>query len=362
MIINRREAMGALFGAGAMLALSNCSSSSSTAGEESPEQSGSSSTNPPLELESNVRDLTLRLWAEPSSAVITTGLTSDVYSFGAEVVEGDPASVAPSGSYLGPTLHVHTGQRVRVTFENRLPDESIVHWHGLVVPQDQDGQPADAVPSGGTYEYDFVIENGPGTYWYHPHPHGKTGEQVYRGLAGLLIVHGAEPSLPSGANDIGLVLQDRTIDEDGKLRYVSGRHDQMAGFVGSTLVTNGVADLTMEVRREPYRVRLLNGANSRTQYLTWSTGDAITAIATDGSLLPEAVAVDGLVITPAQRTDLWIDFSSFEPGQRVELLSADTFVEAGGMMGQGMGQELADEGASGALNLSPAPPMYAVNE
>jgi FtsP/CotA-like multicopper oxidase with cupredoxin domain len=52
-------------------------------------------------------------------------------------------------------------------------------------------------------------------------------------------------------------------------------------------------------------------------------------VATDGNLLPETVSVDGLVITPAQRSDLRIDFSTFEPGQRVQLLAADTFVESG---------------------------------
>ena len=347
MTMNRREALEMFFGAGALLALTSCASDSSEEGEGSTAATlgttaattatTATTSGPPVALEETVRDLTLKLWAEPSTATIIEGLSSDVYSFGAEVVDGDPASVVPSGSYLGPTLHVHTGQRVRVTFENRLPDESIVHWHGLVVPQDQDGQPADVVPSGGSYEYDFIIENDPGTYWYHPHPHAKTGEQVYRGLAGLLIVHGEGPALPSGDNDIALVLQDRTIDPDGQLRYVSDMHDQMAGFVGNTLVTNGVADLTLDVRREPYRIRLLNGANSRTQYLTWSTGDALTAIATDGALLPEAVSVDGLVITPAQRTDLWVDFSGFEPGERIDLLSADTFVEAGAMMGGGGG-------------------------
>jgi FtsP/CotA-like multicopper oxidase with cupredoxin domain len=212
-----------------------------------------------------------------------------------------------------------------------------------VVPQDQDGQPSDAVPPGATYDYDFIVDNPPGTYWYHPHPHGRTGEQVYRGLAGLLIIHGDEPQLPAGDNDLPLVLQDRTLGADGQLRYVKTMHDQMAGFVGQTLVSNGVTDLTVDVRREPYRLRLLNGANSRTHYLTWSNGQPLTAVATDGNLLPEAVDVDGLVLTPAQRTDVWVDFSSFEPGQRLELLSADTFIESGSMMGSGMGNQMGSD-------------------
>ena len=334
--IGRRDALGLFFGAGAALALAACTSDSPNAESAAP----TTTSRPGPELEDTVRDLTLNLWAEPSTAEITPGVATDIYSFGAEVVDGDPASVTPSGSYLGPTLHLQTGQRVRITFENRLPEESIVHWHGLVVAQDQDGQPSDAVAPGATYEYDFIIDNPPGTYWYHPHPHGRTGEQVYKGLAGLLIIHGEEPLLPAGDNDIAVVLQDRTIGSDGQLRYVNSMHDQMAGFVGGSLVTNGVTDLTLNVRREPYRVRLLNGANSRTQYLTWSTGQPLTAIATDGTLLPQATDVEGLVITPAQRTDLWVDFSAFEPGQQLELLSSDTFIESGSMMGNGMGVQM----------------------
>ncbi len=159
--IGRRDALGLFFGTGAALALSACSSDASTDETSAPTTARSS----PAELEAEARDLTLNLWAEPATAEITPGVTTDVYSFGAEVIDGDPASVTPSGSYLGPTLHVHTGQRVRITFENRLPEESIVHWHGLVDAQDQDGQPSDAVAPGATYEYDFVIDNPPGTYW-----------------------------------------------------------------------------------------------------------------------------------------------------------------------------------------------------
>lgn len=362
--LTRRDTLGLLLGTGVGLTIAGCSTGSTIAQSKAPTAVPTAAPSAAVptavpssspKLQDDVRDLALVLWAEPSTAEIVPGIATEVYSFGAEVIDGDPASVTPSGSYLGPTLHLRTGQRVKITFENRLLEDSIVHWHGLVVPQDQDGQPSDAVGPGGTYEYDFVVENEPGTYWYHPHPHGRTGEQVYRGLAGLLIVHGDEPELPSGDNDVALVLQDRDIAADGQLRYVANMHDQMAGFVGGTLVTNGVADLTIEVRREPYRIRLLNGANSRTQYLTWSDGRPVTAIATDGTLLGEAVQLDGVVLTPAQRTDLWLDFSTLKPGDRLEMQGADTFVEAGMMMGgggrrAGAGTEM--EGGRGGMGSS----------
>ena len=315
---------------------SSGSPGSSTAGGTSPTGTGPA-------LESDVRDVHLRITASAGTAEIVAGTTSDVLRFDAVVVDGDPATVVAAGSYLGPTLHLRQGQRVRVTFHNELDQDSIVHWHGLVVPEEQDGQPTYAVRPGETYEYDFVVANRPGTYWYHPHPHHHTGEQVYRGLAGFLIVHGDEPELPSGGADLALVLQDRTIDSDGQLGYLGSRHDVMAGFVGATLVTNGVADFEVNVARRPHRLRLLNGANSRSQHLQLSTGQDLLVVATDGHLLPEAVSVPGLVLTPAQRSDLWIDFSSFAPGERIELLAAETFVEGamgpggGGMGGGGMG-------------------------
>lgn len=348
--------MALLGSLGAGVALNACSSGSDEAASTST-STPTPDTRPPadehVELEAEMRDLRLRLRAEPAVATIVEDAVSVVWSFGAEVLEGDPAAVAQSGSYLGPTLHLRTGQRVRVTFENRLEQPSIVHWHGLVVPQDQDGQPPDAVDPGDDYEYDFVVANEPGTYWYHPHPHGMTGEQVYRGLAGVIVVHGEEPSLPDGDNDVALVLQDRTIDDDGRLVYVGTMHDTMAGFVGDTLVTNGVAGFEMEVRREPYRVRILNGANSSTRMLTLGDGAAMIAVATDGHLLPEARQLRGLVLTPAQRTDLWIDFASYEAGTRVELRSAATFVESSGMgggmnggMGGGMGSGAGSNGST----------------
>lgn len=297
-----------------------------------------------------VEDVHLRMSARASFAEIAPGIDTPVLSFDAEVLEGDPRTVAATTSYLGPTLHLREGQRVRVTFHNALEQESIVHWHGLIVPEDQDGQPHYAVGPGETYEYDFTIQNRPGTFWYHPHPHHHTAEQVYRGLAGLLIVHGSEPDLPAGEHDIALVLQDRSIGFDGQLRYVQSRRDVMAGFVGETLVTNGTVDHEVAVERAPHRVRILNGANARTQHLRLSNGDDLVVVATDGCLLPEAHTVSGLILTPGQRADIWLDLARFAPGDRVELLSAEVFVSSmGGMGDTGPGGGMSG-GMSGGMN------------
>ena len=89
----------------------------------------------------------------------------------------------------GPLIDVFEGDTVRIRFENRLSQQTTVHWHGLPVPPDQDGNPMDPVAPGASRLYEFTLPVGSaGTYWYHPHPHELTAEQVFRGMAGLFIV------------------------------------------------------------------------------------------------------------------------------------------------------------------------------
>ena len=76
--------------------------------------------------------------------------------------------------------------------------------------------------------YDFKVVDRAGTYWFHPHPHGRTGPQVYNGLAGLFVIHDAEErglGLPSGEYDVPLVIQDRTFDGDNQLVYAGTGYD-----------------------------------------------------------------------------------------------------------------------------------------
>jgi len=94
-----------------------------------------------------------------------------------------------NGMAPGPLIELREGQHVRITLDNQLGDDSTIHWHGLPVPADQDGNPMDPVKTGTTQLYEFDLPLGcAGTYWYHPHPHDLTAQQVARGLAGPLIV------------------------------------------------------------------------------------------------------------------------------------------------------------------------------
>ena len=134
-------------------------------------------------------DVELALTASPGEAQVLTGAPTSVWRFTGRVVKG-PASAMETipGSYLGPIHRLRRGQRVRIRFQNQLGEPSIVHWHGMDVPELSDGHPRLAVESGQEYVYDFEVTNRAGTYWYHPHPHMRTAAQVYQGLAGLMLV------------------------------------------------------------------------------------------------------------------------------------------------------------------------------
>jgi FtsP/CotA-like multicopper oxidase with cupredoxin domain len=161
-------------------------------------------------------DLEVRLRAVESEVSILSGVATRVWTYQGEVLQGDAAALQSiPDSYLGPIFRVQQGQHVRIHFDNELPEASIIHWHGLILPEAMDAHPRYAIAPGETYVYDFIVTNRAGTYWYHPHPHGATATQVYNGLAGLFIVSDDEENalpLPSGDYDVPLVFQDRTVD------------------------------------------------------------------------------------------------------------------------------------------------------
>ncbi len=105
------------------------------------------------------------------------------------------------GQVTGPELRVREGETLRVLLENRLPEPTTIHWHGIPVPNAMDGVPditQPAVPPGERFLYEFTVPV-PGTYFYHTH----VGVQLDRGLAGALIV---EPGREELAYDREVVL------------------------------------------------------------------------------------------------------------------------------------------------------------
>jgi len=177
------------------------------------------------------------------------------------------ATLGYNGSYLGPTLRVHRGDDVQVSVTNALKVDTTVHWHGLLVPGELDGGPHQLVRPGATWRPVLPIRQAAATLWYHSHVHGRTAEQVYAGLAGLLIVADKEEAalgLPSdyGIDDLPLIVQDRQF-QGGVLVRPGGMMTRMLGARGDTLLVNGAVAPVAQVPRRWVRLRLANGANAR---------------------------------------------------------------------------------------------------
>ena len=288
-----------------------------------------------------VPDVELLLTAAPDEAAVLPGAPTRVWRFSGRLLKG-PANTLQTlpGSYLGPVIRFRRGQKVRVRFVNQLAEDSIVHWHGLDVPESADGHPRLAVGHGREYVYEFDVTNRAGMYWYHPHPHMRTGAQVYQGLAGVLLVQDDEEdrlALPSGEAALLCVIQDRQFDARNQLVFHGGgMMEMMNGFLGDRVLVNGLPLPTTEVDAAWHRVRVVNASNARIYKLAWSRDVQMAVIGGDGGLLETPVAQQALTLAPGQRADLLLDLTSLAPGTDVHLESqafAEADASAGGMMG-----------------------------
>lgn len=285
-----------------------------------------------------VPNVELELTAEPSTHDIFAEKPTATWSYRGKLLKGRLGTLQGSGSYLGPTIHLNQGDRVRIHFRNQLPESTIIHWHGLAVPELMDGHPRLVIPSGEHYLYEFEVRNRAGHYWYHPHPDTRTGSQVYRGLAGQLFVHDAEETalqLPSANHEISLAIQDRTF-QGTELVYISSPMEAMTGFLGEQVLVNGRLDTQLELATNVYRLRILNASNSRIYKLAWSNGMPFSVIGTDGGLLERALQKPYLVLGPAERADVILDLRSQTVGSRLELHSQHFPAPQMMMMGRGM--------------------------
>lgn len=226
--------------------------------------------------------------------------------------------LAYNGRFPGPTWMARTGDWITVNLLNQLDEETITHWHGLIVNYQNDGGPLLSVPPGGSYAYNFQILQRAGLNFYHPHPHMLTGKQVCLGLAGAFIIRDAEEDalqLPSGPYEVPLVIRDASFDNKGNMSY----NPTTSGFSGKFPLVNGTLRPTLEVDRGVYRFRVLNGANARVFRLALNSGAPFVVIGNDGGLLPSPVTVSPIDLGMAERLDVLIDFSTLAAGQAVTL-------------------------------------------
>jgi len=286
------------------------------------------------------------------------------------------------GTYPGPTFETAAGERVNVDWVNDLRDENgrllehhvlpvetcihgvaengdaprvTVHLHGAHVPTDSDGYPEDTVLPGEELNYSYPNDQLPTTLWYHDHSLGTTRLGVYMGLAGFYIIRDPAElplNLPTGEYDVPLLIQDRSFNQDGSLRYAESWQDH---FYGDTTLVNGKVWPYFNVKRGKYRFRILNGSTSRTYTLALSNGVQFQLIGTDGGLLSAPVTMDSLTVMPAERYDVVIDFGAFTANAEI-VMSNTAPINYPGVPGDGVIPQVMKfvvQGATGHTALLP---------
>lgn len=111
-----------------------------------------------------------------------------------------------NGETPGPTIEAVEGDRVRILVENRLPEETAMHWHGMRVPSGMDGVVGltqRAIPPGRIGVYEFTLEDS-GTFMYHPHADEMF--QIGMGMMGFFIVHPKDPQAHRVDRDFAIML------------------------------------------------------------------------------------------------------------------------------------------------------------
>jgi spore coat protein A len=251
-----------------------------------------------------------------------------------------------SGGYLGPTIEVQKNSTTTVNFTNKLPSEHLLpvttelvpdgtgtpriltHLHGGFVSGANDGNP---------YATKILFFNGDKQtvvyppqpratpLWYHDHAMGMTRLNVYAGLAGFFVVRdtndtGKEPNpigIPGGKYEVPIVIQDKIFGADGRLFY-SEDATWMPEFFGDTPVVNGAVQPYLTVEPRMYRFRLLNGSQSRFYHLQMQGGMPFYQIGAEGGMFDSPVRMTNILLLPAERADVIVDFRGLG-GQNIVL-------------------------------------------
>lgn len=259
------------------------------------------------------------------------------------------------GCYPGPTIEVESGEKVFVKWTNNLPPKhllpidftvhgahsdvpevrTVVHVHGASVEPESDGYPEAWFTSSfeqvgpffrkKVYRYDNVMRAC--TLWYHDHTLGITRLNVYAGLAGFYLIRDQRErslNLPCGQFEIPLIIQDKSFHEDGSLFYPRQQDKPIPQletsiapeFFGNTILVNGKVWPFVNVEPRKYRFRLLNGSNSRFFRFKLDSHQLFYQIGTDGGLMEYPIGINEILLAPAERADVIIDFTNLN-GKRI---------------------------------------------
>ena len=264
------------------------------------------------------------LLTEPLQVGLNANFKAQVTKF--QIIDGTISKVLgyQEDAILGATIIVNNGDNFQLNLINNLSESTNIHWHGLDVPANMDGGPMNLVGAGNTFSYSFQIQQRAAMYWYHPHPHGRTGKQVALGLGGLFIVRDAEEqalNLPSGEFEVALILQDKKLNPDDSINYNPMSGDIMTGYLGERVLVNGKHGSRKNVSRESYRLRILNASNARIYNISFSDNSPFTIIGSDGGLLANSILINSLLLGPGERADIIMDFSNYSLGNEIFLIS-----------------------------------------
>lgn len=230
------------------------------------------------------------------------------------------------GLVPGPTFRTRSCQPIVVRQFNDLFDTELsTHLHGGHNPSHSDGFPNFYILPGQARDYFYTntlpSENGvadfsecPSTCWYHDHAMDIAGDTCVHGLAGFYLQYDdlelnliRRNVLPADQYDIPVLIQDRRFNSDGTIFYDPLDHN---GYLGDVYVVNGKAFPKFHVQRRKYRFRFLNGCNARHMELRLSSNASFLGLGTDSWLYPQAVVRSTLLLSPAKRADVIIDFTN----------------------------------------------------
>ena len=231
-----------------------------------------------------------------------------------------------------PILYARRGESFDGVIENALPQPTTVHFHGLTLPQAEDGAGFDPIPPGGRKRVRFEVRNRSGLYWFHPHPHGFTAEQVYSGLAGLLVVTDDEDQALDAAlalapgNRLALAIADVRAGNGVVRPYAPGATDCLNGWFGNQALVNGRFDAEWVVGAGWVRLQILNACNARGLLLGFQDRAAgkegllpFHLLGTDGGLLAAPRELDRVFLHGGERVDVALDVSGRRALQAVSL-------------------------------------------
>ncbi|HEU5058988.1 MAG TPA: multicopper oxidase family protein [Kofleriaceae bacterium] len=220
------------------------------------------------------------------------------------------------GQVPGPVIEARRGVPLEIRFTNRLPEPTLIHWHGLRVPAAMDGTQGVQRPvePGETFTYRFTPPDA-GTFWYHPHV--SEPEQMEKGLYGALIVRGDDE--PVVDRERILVLDDLKLDRKGRIARFGGLKQRHDGREGDVRLVNGKAEPELTIAAgQVERWRIINASSAR--YIRLSLGGApFSIIGTDGGLIEAPVGVTEVLLPAADRVEILV--GPFEEGQALAVES-----------------------------------------